>query len=258
MTLRQALSESKNTVSVRLIEALTPPTVIEFARHAGIHSEMPENLTLALGTGEVTMLEIANAYTTFQALGQYAEPIMLVKVADAKGHVLEEQHAAPEPGINPAVAYLATSLMRSVVEQGTGVAVRELDRPAAGKTGTAQEFKDAWFTGYTTDYVTSSWVGFDDHQISIGPGETGARAALPAWLAFMKAAEEGKPVRDFEAPTGITLARVDPQTGLLAGRTMPGRLEPFLEGTAPTAEAPKPGSVNANDFLMEDGRRGHP
>jgi penicillin-binding protein 1A len=258
MTLRTALAESKNTVSVRLVEALTPPTVIEFAKKAGIHSEMPENLTLALGTGEVTMMEIANAYTTFQQLGQLADPITLVKVTDAKGHVLEEHHAAPEPSVEPPLAYLATSLMRSVVEEGTGVAVRQLQRPASGKTGTTQDCHDAWFTGYTTDYVTSAWVGFDDPKISIGPGETGAKAALPLWLGFMTAAEEGKPVRDFEAPTGITLARVDPQTGLLAGRSMPGRLEPFLDGTVPTAEAPKPGSVNANDFLMEDGRRGHP
>ncbi len=219
---------------------------------------MPENLTLALGTGEVTMLEIANAYTTFEAGGEYADAVTLVKVTDAKGRVLEEHHAVPESVISPAVAYLATSLMRSVVEQGTGVAVRELDRPAAGKTGTAQEFKDAWFTGYTTDCVASAWVGFDDHQISIGPSETGAKAALPLWLAFMKAAEEGKPVRDFEAPVGITLARIDPTSGLLAGRSMPGRLEPFLDGTAPTAEAPKPGAVNANDFILQDGRRGNP
>jgi penicillin-binding protein 1A len=172
--------------------------------------------------------------------------------------VLEEHHAAPELALSPPVAFLATSLMRSVVEEGTGVAVRELQRPAAGKTGTAQEYKDAWFSGYTVDYVTSAWVGFDDHQIPIGPGETGARAALPLWLAFMKAAEDGKPVRDFEPPTGITLARVDPQTGKLAGRAMPGRLEPFLDGTVPTTEAPAPGSVDPNEFLLQDGRRGHP
>jgi penicillin-binding protein 1A len=258
MTLRMALAESKNTVSVRLIEALTPPVVIDFARRAGIHSELPENLTLALGTGEVTMLEIANAYATFRAEGQLADPVMLVKVTDAKGRVLEEHHADAEAAITPAQAYLATSIMRSVIEEGTGAAARELQRPASGKTGTTQDCHDAWFSGYTMDYVTSAWVGFDDPKISIGPGETGAKAALPIWLPFMKAAEEGKPVRDFEAPQGITLARVDPQSGLLAGRSMPGRLEPFLDGTAPTAEAPKPGSVQANDFLMEDGRRGHP
>jgi len=257
LTLRQALTESKNTVSVRLIEAMTPQTVIEFARRAGIHSELPENLTLALGTGEVSMLEIANAYTTLQSGGLYSEPVTLVKVMDSKGTVLEEHHASPEPAVTPAVAYLITSLMRSVVEQGTAMAVRELNRPAAGKTGTASEYRDAWFSGYTMDYVASAWVGFDDHD-PLGHGETGGRAALPLWLGFMKAAHEGKPVRDFEAPTGVTLARVDPATGLLAGRAMPGRVEPFLEGTAPTAEAPTPGAVTPDQFLLQDGRRGRP
>ncbi len=257
MTLRQALTESKNTVSVRLIEALTPAAVIEFARRAGIQSELPENLTLALGTGEVTMQEIANAYTTLQTGGLYSEAITLVKVTDVHGKVIEEHRAAPEPAITPAVAYLITSLMRSVVEQGTAMAVRELNRPAAGKTGTASEYRDAWFSGYTMDYVASAWVGFDDHSI-LGPGETGGRAALPLWLGFMKAAHEGKPARDFEAPEGVTLARVDPQTGLLAGNAMPGRIEPFLEGTAPTAEAPRPGAVTPDQFLLQDGRRGRP
>ncbi|MBK7863000.1 MAG: transglycosylase domain-containing protein [Archangiaceae bacterium] len=257
LTLRQALTESKNTVSVRLMEALTPPTVIEFARRAGIRSELPENLTLALGTGEVTMQEIANAYTTLQTGGLYADAVTLVKVTDARGTVLEEHHAAPEPAISPAVSFLITSLMRSVVEQGTATAVKELKRPAAGKTGTASEYRDAWFSGYTTDYVASAWVGFDDHE-PLGPAETGGRAALPLWLEFMQAAHEGKPVRDFEAPAGVTLARVDPSTGLLAGRSMPGRVEPFLDGTAPTAEAPAPGTVRAEDFMLQDGKRGRP
>ena len=147
MTLRAALTKSKNTVSVRLIEALQPSAVIAFANKAGIKSELPQNLTLALGTGEVSMLEIANAYTTLQSNGQLAEPVMLVRVADAKGKVLEERHAAPEQVLSPAAACLTTSLMRSAVEDGTAMAVLELNRPAAGKTGTAQEFRDAWFSG---------------------------------------------------------------------------------------------------------------
>jgi penicillin-binding protein 1A len=254
MTIRQALTKSKNTVSVRLIEALTPATVTDFAQKAGIHSQMPDNLTLALGTGEVSMLEIANAYATLQSMGSYAEPVMLVKVADAKGTVLEEHHAAYEETIPPAVAFLATSLMRSVVEEGTATAVKELDRPAAGKTGTASEFRDAWFSGYTADYVASAWVGFDNHD-SLGSGETGGKAALPLWLGFMKVAHEGLPVRDFEAPAGVVMARIDPVSGLLAGKSVPGRNEWFLEGTAPTREAPPPGQVDVGDFLLHDERR---
>ncbi len=256
MTLRQALTKSKNTVSVRLIEALTPQAAIDFAQRAGIHSPLPDNLTLALGTGEVSMLEIANAYATLQALGRYAEPLEVLRVTDAEGRVLEWHEPAFEETLPPAVAFLATSLMRSVVEEGTAVAVLELNRPAAGKTGTASEYRDAWFSGYTADYVASAWVGFDNHD-SLGPGETGSKAALPIWLSFMKAAHQGLPQRDFEVPPGVTFARVDPTSGLLAGTAVPGRLEPFLVGTAPTALAPPPGQFDTADFFLGD-QRGRP
>lgn len=251
MTLRTALTHSKNTVSVRLIEALGPDAVIAFAGKAGIKSALPQNLTLALGTGEVQMLEIANAYATLQTGGLYAEPVMLVRVADASGKVLEERHAAPEPAMAPAVAFLTTSLMRSVVEQGTAVAVKELNRPAAGKTGTAQEFRDAWFSGFTADYVASAWVGFDDHE-PLGSGETGGRAALPVWLGFMKGAHQGLPVRDFTPPEGVVEVKIDPLTGLLAGDKVPGRSEYFLAGTEPTEVTHGPGGVDPNDFLLHD------
>ncbi len=252
ITLRTALTKSKNTVSVRLIEALGPDAVIAFANKAGIKSQLPQNLTLALGTGEVTMLEIANAYTTLQTNGQLAEPVMLVRVADASGKVLEERHAAPEQVLNPAVAFLATSLMRSVVEEGTAVAVLELNRPAAGKTGTAQEFRDAWFSGYTADYVASAWVGFDDHE-PIGPGETGGKAALPIWLGFMRVAHQGLRAREFPVPEGVKQVRIDPRTGKLAGGSVPGRNEWFLEGTEPTEETR---AVDPNDFLIHDQKGG--
>jgi penicillin-binding protein 1A len=251
MTLRQALTKSKNTVSVRLIEAITPQVAIDFARRAGIRSEMPDNLTLALGTGEVAVLELANAYTTFDTLGKYSDPVLLVRVTDVRGTALEEHQAAPEETIPPPVAYVATSLMRSVVEEGTAAAVRELGRPAAGKTGTANEYRDAWFSGYTPDLVATAWVGFDDHS-SLGTGETGGKAALPIWLGFMRAALDGKPARDFDLPPGVQTVRVDPSSGLLAGAHVPGRSESFLEGTAPTAEAPKPGEATPDRFLLEE------
>jgi penicillin-binding protein 1A len=254
MTLRAALTKSKNTVSVRLIEALTPQAAIDFAGRAGIRSPMPDNLTLALGTGEVMVLELTNAYATLHSLGQYAEPIVLVRVTDAEGRVVEEHHAAFEETMPPSTAYLATSLMQSVVEEGTATQVKELGRPAAGKTGTASEYRDAWFAGYTRDFVATAWVGFDNHD-SLGNGETGGRAALPIWLDFMKAAHQDLPPRDFEVPPGIVQVRVDPLTGLLAGSSVPGRLEPFLEGTAPTVEAPPPGQMTPDDFFFQDARR---
>ena len=255
MTLRQALTKSKNTVSVRLIEAITPAVAIDFARRAGIQSPQPENLTLALGTGEVTVLEAANAYATLQANGRYAEPLTLLKVTDAQGKVLEEHQPAFEETLPPAVAYLTTSLMSSVVEEGTAKAVTELNRPAAGKTGTASENRDTWFSGFTADFVATAWVGFDDHS-PLGSTETGGRAPLPIWLDFMRAAHQGLPSREFEVPPGVVQLRIDPATGLLAGSSVPGRLEPFLEGTQPTAEAPPPGHVSPSDFFLQEGSRG--
>ncbi|WP_216612284.1 penicillin-binding protein 1A [Myxococcus xanthus] len=254
MTLREALTKSKNTVSVRLIEALTPATTIDFARRAGIHSPLPENLTLALGTGEVTMLEAANAYATLQASGRYAEPLMLLRVRDARGKVLEEHQPAFEETLPPAVAYLTTSLMRSVVEDGSGRAVLALERPAAGKTGTTQQSRDTWFSGYTADWVASAWVGFDNNA-PLGGSETGGRAALPIWLQLMRVAHEGLPTREFEVPPGVVQVRIDPISGLLAGNSVPGRLEPFLEGTQPTAEAPPPGQVTTDQFFLDEGSR---
>jgi penicillin-binding protein 1A len=255
VTLRQALTKSKNTVSVRLIEALTPQVAIDFAHRAGVLSPMPDNLTLALGTGEVGVLELANAYATLQSLGKFAEPLLLLRVTDAKGTILEDHQSAFEERIPPPVAYLITSLMKSVVEEGTAVGVKELARPSAAKTGTASEYRDAWFSGFTPDFVATSWVGFDNHD-PLGNGETGAKAALPLWLQFMKGAEEGLPPRDFEVPPGVVFAQIDPATGLLAGASRPGRTEAFLEGTAPTAEAPAPGLVSPEQLLLEDKRRG--
>lgn len=259
ITLRQALTRSKNTVSARLIEDVTVDGLIAMARKAGIKAELPQSLTLCLGTGEVTMLEIANAYATLHSLGQYAEPIVVRKVARRKEggveQVLMAREAAFEQTVPPAIAFLTTSLMRSVVEEGTAVAVLELKRPAAGKTGTAQEYRDAWFSGFTAQYVASAWVGFDDHS-PIGPLETGGRAALPIWLDFMKVAHEGLPEVDFPVPEGVAQVKIDPVSGKLAGSSVPGRQESFLAGTEPRDEAPRPGTVDPNDFLLLDGQKG--
>ncbi len=259
ITLRQALTRSKNTVSARLIEAVGVDGLIATARKAGIHAELNQTLTLSLGTGEVTMLEIANAYATLHSQGRAAEPIVIRKVSRRSESgvetIVSARQASFEQALSPAVAYLTTSLMRSVVEEGTAVAVLELKRPAAGKTGTAQEYRDAWFSGYTQQLVASAWVGFDDHS-PIGPLETGGRAALPIWLDFMKAAHRGLPEQDFPVPDGITQVKIDPLTGKLAGANVPGRLESFLTGTEPTEAAPRPGTVDPNDFMLLDTGRG--
>jgi penicillin-binding protein 1A len=159
----------------------------------------------------------------------------------------------PASGTRPEVAFVLTAMLREVVAYGTGMLAQALDRPTAAKTGTAQEHRDAWFVGYTPELVAGVWVGFDDHG-PLGPRETGAGAALPAWLAFMKGALGASPAREFVAPEGVQFARIDPAPGLLAADPAPGQPEleptPFLAGTAPTeAVSARPISPPQNFFL---------
>jgi penicillin-binding protein 1A len=301
MLLGEALAQSKNTVSAKLVDSLGVEPVQDFARRAGIDSELPGSLSLALGTGEVTPLELVNAYATIAAGGKLAEPVLVLRVRDRNGEVLEEQipelpppepvplapvavtaaglpaappaaeaptdppdggppggrqEAPPRTGMRPEVAFVLTSMMTGVIDHGTGQAARSLGRPAAAKTGTAQDHRDAWFAGFTPDLVAGVWVGFDSHD-AMGPKETGSGAALPAWLAFMQQALAGRPPADFAAPPGVELARVDRRTGLLAPAGASAEDSPFaafLAGTAPTrtsADAPDPGSA-PQTFFQDD------
>ena len=221
MLLRDALAHSKNTVSAKLVDALGVEAVIDFARRCGIESELPRSLSLALGTGEVTPLELVNAFATLAAGGFPAPPILVTRVRDRQGSVLEEtkplrpppppdaeppapppeaslgggappEGAAPPPPpapsvgrlpdrVRPEAAYVTVAMMKEVVQSGTGQAARALDRPVAAKTGTAQEHRDAWFVGMTPELAAGVWVGFDNHD-PLGPHATGAGAALPGWL----------------------------------------------------------------------------
>ena len=252
MTLRSALAKSKNTVAVRLISELGVDPVVDFARRAGISGELPENLTLALGTGEVSPLELANAFATLASGGLAGEPVLVERVEDREGKVLEEARPQLRPAISPALAYVLTELLQAVVTEGTGKAAAVLARPTAAKTGTTSDGRDAWFAGYTADLVAVSWVGYDDHR-PLGRGETGGRTALPAWIELMKAAHAGMPARDFPLPDGVERVAIDRATGLLAAD---GAAEDaavvtaFVTGTAPTEQAVAPGMA-PSDVPME-------
>jgi penicillin-binding protein 1A len=234
ISLRQALTRSKNLCSVELIDRVGVEPVIDMARRAGIRSQLPRNLTLALGSGDVSPLELVNAYATLADHGRYAEPIFIREVTGPDGSSAWTQRADPQPRIPPGVAYQVVSLMQSVVQSGTARAVRELDRPVAGKTGTTNEARDAWFVGFTPELVAGVWVGFDDNR-PLGPRETGGRAAIPIWIEFMRAASEDRPRLDFVAPSSVVFAHVEPESGRLAALDTEGaRTEPFLPGTEPT------------------------
>lgn len=251
ITLRRALTASKNVCTVELVDKIGVDAVHYFAKQAGIKSQLPRNLTVGLGSGDVSLLEMVNAYATLASEGRLADAIFVRKITGPDGSVLFETKSEFKKTIPSEVAYLTTSLMQSVVEDGSGRRVRALKRPVAGKTGTTNESRDAWFIGFTPELASGVWVGFDNND-PLGWGETGGRAAIPIWMDFMRVATDGVPVTDFVAPAGIVFTRVDPKSGKLAAPDYPDSLdEPFILGTEPTefAEtAPPPDQLLWEDY----------
>jgi penicillin-binding protein 1A len=250
--LRHGLAQSINSVAVRVIDELGPPAVIEMARAFGISTPLEASLPLALGASEVRLSELTNAYATLAAGGRFRALRFVKRIVDANGkEVRLPQQDPPRDVLTPAEAYIVTSLLESVVQVGTAQKAKALGRPAAGKTGTSNQARDAWFVGYTAELTAGVWVGFDDHR-PLGAKESGGKAAVPIWLGIMKAAHDKKPVRPFDVPSGVTMAKIDPATGLLA---YPGQEkaidEVFLEGTVPSETARPPDVADPNTFLME-------
>lgn len=232
-TLRHALAKSRNVVTIKLLEAIGTQNAIDFAKRAGIESKLEPNLALALGASDVTLYEMVNAYTTFASMGKKFEPQVVLKVVDSSGNIMEETTPKSEQTISPAVCYVLTNMAKSVIEEGTAMKAKALGRPVAGKTGTTNNYVDAWFLGYTPNLVTGVWVGFDQPR-PLGTLETGARAALPIWLDYTMYAESFYPPVDFIVPEGVTFIPVDAKTGLLAStHSKATRQEVFVAGTEP-------------------------
>ena len=256
-TLRNALTHSLNTVTVRLAQELGVPYIVTYARSLGISSPLQNNLSMALGSSGISLYELSNAYAVFANQGRAFRPRGVKKILDRHGNLLEENLpysslALPpqvDQVISPQTAYLMTSLLESVVQEGTGWRAKALGRPVAGKTGTTDHFMDAWFIGYTPDVLTGVWVGFDD-ETGLGENETGNRAALPIWLNFMTRVLRGKAVRDFPIPEGLECLRVDPVTGEVSYRG-DAILECFKEGTGPF-QFMQVKSMTSSDFFKFD------
>jgi penicillin-binding protein 1A len=246
-----ALARSLNMPAVKLIRDLGPEQVVELASRLGIRSRLDPVASLALGSSAVTPLELASAYATLAAGGEYRQPHIVERIVGPDGVEIPLVGRAKARVVTPDEAYLITSLLRSVVTAGTGRKARALGRPVAGKTGTSNKARDAWFAGYSPDVAAATWVGYDD-SLSIGRREYGGRAALPIWIEVMRAAHGGKPVRDFEPPPGLVTARIDPASGLLAWEEMEDAIEEiYIEGTAPTEQALPPELVSLDDFALE-------
>jgi penicillin-binding protein 1A len=250
--LREAVAQSINLVAVRVMSDLTPVRVVDFARQLGITTALDPSLALALGSSGVRPIELVNAYATFAAGGRWAPYRVVESIKDARGQLVPLPDVQPPRDVlKPESAYVLTSLLRSVVDEGTAKTARKLSRPVAGKTGTSNSARDAWFVGYTPDVVAGVWVGFDD-QRSLGKGESGSKAALPIWIDLMQTATAGRPELDFPEPAGVEHVRIDPKTGLRAYEGMPDALdEVFISGTAPTQTALPPDMLDSGGFVME-------
>jgi len=233
-TIREALAHSRNVVTIKVLKSIGVNTAAEYAERLGIKSTINRDLSLALGSSAVSLLELTTAYTTFAALGMRPEPIFITRITDKDGKVLEEHLPSFTESMSRQTAYIVTNLLQGVVQNGTGRRAKKLNRPVAGKTGTTNNLNDAWFLGYTPDLVAGAWIGYDEEK-PLGKHETGARAALPIWLKFMEKVTEGTPSRNFAIPEGIVFAKIDAATGLPAEpSTRETIFEAYKEGTAPT------------------------
>lgn len=238
--LREAITWSRNIPTIKLLQYLKVQTVIDYARRLGIKSNLNPDLSLALGSSGVTLEELVGAYGVFANSGQRLPLHFIRKVEDRDGNILEEWKSPekPEQVVASADAFLVTSLLKSVVETGTGTVVKPIGRPAAGKTGTTSDSKDALFLGYTPQVVTGVWVGFDEDR-PIGRNETGSRAAAPIWLQYMQIATAKQPVKDWAVPEDVTQVQVDEVTGdVPTPRTQKRVTDYFRAGTAPGQTAP--------------------
>ena len=247
---REALAKSRNVVTIKILKNIGIDYTIDYARKLGITSNLNHNLSIALGSSGVSLLEIVKAYSVFANLGYLIKPVFITKITDRYGMVIEENDLNRKKVMDKTTAYIMTSLLQSVVKHGTGHRVKALNRPVAGKTGTTNNLHDAWFVGYTPRYITGTWVGFDDEK-SLGKYETGSKAASPIWLGFMRKILANKTIRVFQVPEKVVFSKIDAKTGLLpipeSKKTI---FECFKEGTVPTEYTKKPDSIsNSEDFF---------
>lgn len=240
VTLREALRHSRNVATVRLLERVGVHEVIQFSRSLGIHSPLNANLSLALGSSSVTLQELTSAYGVLANQGLALAPYTISLVHDQEGRTLAQHVFEPSQVVSKETAYLITHMMMDVIQNGTGKRARFIGRPLAGKTGTTNGFRDAWFVGYAPNLVTGVWVGFDSVE-PLGKVESGAHAALPIWTHFMSRALNTLPVQTFSIPEGIQFVEIDRQTGALVNEpTQDTTTEIFAEGTVPQRPVRQP------------------
>jgi penicillin-binding protein 1A len=252
ITLRRALAGSRNVPAVKLADKIGINNVIDVARRFGLTSPLPPYLPITLGAADLNLLEHTSAFTVFPDDGIRIDPHMIRRVTSYDGAVLEQARPAVHDVITPDVARTMVAMLEDVVNFGTGMGARALGRPSGGKTGTTNDFTDAWYMGFTPEVTAGVWVGFDDKQVSLGKGETGAHAALPIWLEFMQGALAGMPAEEFpkvESLEKVALTKqvkVDtPDSAPTESSEEPGGAAPAPQKAAPAAEPVKPPITSA-------------
>jgi len=257
MILKRALMKSVNAIAAQLVERAGPDAVIDVARRSGIKSPLTSVYSVALGTSGVSPLEMATAFSTFATGGIRHEPFWIRRVEDPLGRVLEEQIVRGQRSLDAGIGYQVVDMMRGVLTTGTGKVVRRMgfDLPAAGKTGTSDDFRDAWFTGFTPTLSVSVWVGYD-RGMSMRDvnriGITGGRGAAPIWTEFMIKATSGEPPREFTIPSDIHFETVDPVSGEIAVQLTSNGVKVALRSGQTVNSAPdESGTVKSEQFITE-------
>ncbi len=228
ITLRRALILSRNVVTIKILEKIGIDYAAAYAANMGITSPLEKNLTMALGSSGVTLQEMVRGFGVLANQGRKVTPFFIKKIVDRTGLIFEENQPRAEQVIDPKIAFLANHIMQGVIQSGTGTRVKSIGRPAAGKTGTTNDMRDAWFIGFTPQLVTGVWIGFDQERY-LGRQEVGGRAAAPIWLYFMEKAVRGMPVENFPVPEGIVFSKTADGVAYDA----------YIEGTTPAGASVK-------------------
>ncbi|HEV2055949.1 MAG TPA: PBP1A family penicillin-binding protein [Methylomirabilota bacterium] len=229
ITYQRALEESINVAAIKVQERTGIRRTVDIARRLGVDSPLQENLSIALGTSDLTLLELTSAYGALANQGTWVKPTAIRYVLDSQRKLLEENVPQGRQALPADLAYVMTHMMKGTVERGTGHAAKALGRPVAAKTGTTNDYSNAWFIGFTPTLATGVWVGYDRPK-SLGKDETGSRVAVPIWTTFMKEALAGKPVEDFPVPEGVVIVPVDLSA---SGSCVKPVMMAFLAGTEP-------------------------
>ncbi len=232
-SIRTALTHSRNIVTVKLLQNIGVSRAVQMARDLGINSNLENNLSIALGSSGMTLMEITSAYSAFANRGERISPIAVRLIEDRNGDLLYSAQPHVSQPISSGMAYTITSLMQSVVQDGTAKKVKVLNRPVAGKTGTTNNNVDAWFIGFTPGVVTGVWVGKDNYE-QLGKNETGSRAAIPIWLQYMKHVLQGTPIQNFPVSDEVVFSKTNPVTGEKANfGESKARFEVFIDDNVP-------------------------